>query len=103
MLVHQQLHRLAVIVRGVIQLTSEQGSQFGYPKRLQKAQFNLQDIDNVIIAGEVEESYMKNMLKKDWGMGRGACFDQPDPSVPTKRSHVVPTFSTTDLCKKTAP
>lgn len=45
-------------------------SEFGYPYRLQKLQFNLADIGTVIIAGEVEESVMKNMLRQDWGMGQ---------------------------------
>ena len=43
-------------------------SEFGYPFRLQASGFDLRDIGQVIVIGEVPKSDMLKMLKDDWSM-----------------------------------
>lgn len=44
-------------------------SDLGYPHRLRKAGLNVRDITKVIVAPEVPEKEMKDLLMQEWGMG----------------------------------
>ena len=57
-------------LRILLDHANEQGSEYGYPKRLEELGFSLQDIDRLIIAGEVPKEEMLDMFKNDWCMGK---------------------------------